>query len=175
MITRGRSPRAGYLRCVVTIRTARLEDEADLSRLDFATTWTFSTIRAVPTQPRPFLGKDTSPGDVLVAEDDGVVAGYLRLTHPTPFPSSRHVLLVSGIGVDPAHTRRGIGRALVEAAIAEARTRGMRRLTLHVLGPNAAARALYESCGFVVEGVQHGEFHLEGQDVDDWLLAYQVT
>jgi len=32
-------------------------------------------------------------------------------------------------------------------------------------------RRLYESCGFVVEGVLRGEFHVDGRDVDDVLMA----
>jgi ribosomal protein S18 acetylase RimI-like enzyme len=82
------------------------------------------------------------------------------------------VLHVSGLGVDPALQRRGVGRALVEGAIATARERGMRRLTLRVLAHNTAARELYASCGFVVEGVMRGEFHLDGRDIDDVLMAY---
>jgi ribosomal protein S18 acetylase RimI-like enzyme len=175
MMAVGPGARAGYLRRVVTIRSARLADEADLSRLDFETTWMFSTIRAVPTEPRPFFGADTAPEDVLVAELDGAVVGYVRLVHPTPFPASAHVLMIAGLGVDPAFGRRGIGRALVLGVLDVARERGVRRVTLRVLGPNEGARALYESCGFVVEGVQRGEFHLDGRDIDDWFLAYQVT
>lgn len=44
-------------------------------------------------------------------------------------------------------------------------------MTLRVLGPNQSARALYESCGFVLEGVLRGEFVLEGCEVDDELMA----
>jgi len=40
-----------------------------------------------------------------------------------------------------------------------------------VLGPNAAARRLYDSCGFVVEGVLRSEFHVDGEDIDDVLMA----
>lgn len=157
------------------IRGARPEDEAELSRLDFATTWTFSTIRALPAEPRPFLGADTRPEDVLVAEEDGRLVGYLRLVPATPFAASAHVLMIAGLGVDPEHARRGIGQALVEGAKSTARERGARRLTLRVLGPNTGARALYERCGFVVEGVMRGEFHLDGRDVDDVVMAYRIT
>jgi len=36
---------------------------------------------------------------------------------------------------------------------------------------NAPARALYTAAGFVEEGILRGEFHLEGRDVDDVLMA----
>jgi RimJ/RimL family protein N-acetyltransferase len=43
-----------------------------------------------------------------------------------------------------------------------------------VLSSNAPARRLYESVGFAVEGVLHGEFHLEGVYVDDVMMARRV-
>ena len=61
--------------------------------------------------------------------------------------------------------------ALVRAAVQEARDRGARRITLRVLGHNTPARALYESEGFVVEGVQPEEFFLGGRYVDDVLMG----
>ncbi len=75
----------------------------------------------------------------------------------------------------PSAQRRGVGCLLVDAALAEARARGVRRLTLRVLAPNARARRLYQSCGFVVEGVLRGEFRLDGQDVDDVLMAHNLA
>jgi GNAT superfamily N-acetyltransferase len=47
--------------------------------------------------------------------------------------------------------RSGLGRALVEAALHRARERGCRRIELDVNEDNAAARALYEACGFLSE------------------------
>src|SRR5215475_3909908 len=104
--------------------------------------------RAVLQRPEP-------AGGVLVAVVDGEVVGYVRVQPATRFRSSDHVLSVNGIAVDPARQGQGIGRALIEAAIAEARRRGARRLTLRVFSPNEKARRLYESAGFVVEGVLH--------------------
>ena len=43
---------------------------------------------------------------------------------------------------------RGLGRALVEAALERARERGCRRIELDVNEDNATALALYDSCGF---------------------------
>ncbi|MCR4404289.1 MAG: GNAT family N-acetyltransferase [Candidatus Acetothermia bacterium] len=59
--------------------------------------------------------------------------------------------------VAPQHRRRGYGRALVEAACAEARARGVKRVILHVREDNAPAKNLYLSLGF---GLFEREFHL---------------
>lgn len=45
-------------------------------------------------------------------------------------------------------TRLGIGRALIEAAQAWARDRGLENLTLHTGACNTAARAFYAALGF---------------------------
>ena len=161
---------------MIDVRPAAPADEDALAAIDLAT-WTWLTSPA----PRPdadsgwtFFDEKTRPEDVLVALVDGEVAGYVRLGRPTPLAASDHVLTVNGIGVDPGRRRRGVGRALIEAAVDVARTRGARRLTLRVLGPNESARRLYESAGFVVEGVQREEFLLEGRYVDDVLMALDV-
>ncbi len=108
---------------------------------------------------------------MLVAVVDGAIAGYVTIKPATELQASDHVLHISGLAVDDAVRRRGVGRALMDGAIAEARRRRARRLTLRVLGPNTAARRLYETCGFEVEGVLRGEFVLDGEDVDDVLMA----
>ena len=47
--------------------------------------------------------------------------------------------------------RGGLGRGLVEAAVARAAARGCRRIELDVNEDNDAARALYAACGFSFE------------------------
>ncbi len=88
-----------------------------------------------------------------------------------PLESARHVLEIKALAVSPAHRRRGVGRALMEAAIREARATGARRLNLRVLSHNAEARALYARCGFEVEGVLRELFLLDGSYVDDVQLT----
>ena len=158
----------------MTIRRARIEDDAALQAVDVAA-WTWMAMPAGRPDPAaPFFGEGAGPDDVLVAEVDRVV-GYVRLRHPSRLPAGRHVLQVNGISVDPAYRRRGIARALLDAAIAEARSRGARKLSLRVFAPNVAARGLYEAAGFEVEGVLRGEFFLEGDYVDDVLMALDLT
>jgi ribosomal protein S18 acetylase RimI-like enzyme len=155
---------------VTTLRRATRDDERRLAALDRAT-WS-PAVAPVPlwSDDVDFFARD-APEDVLVAELDGTVVGYVKLRRPTALSAHRHVLQVGGLAVDPAVQRRGVGRALVVAAIEEARRRGARRLTLHVLATNHGARALYAHCGFAVEGVRRGEFLLEGEYVDDVLMT----
>jgi RimJ/RimL family protein N-acetyltransferase len=63
----------------------------------------------------------------------------------------------------------------MDAAATEARARGARRLTLRVLAHNEAARRLYDRSGYIVEGVLRGEFRLDGEYVDDVLMALDLT
>jgi ribosomal protein S18 acetylase RimI-like enzyme len=153
------------------IRPARLEDEPALLALDRAT-MSPDVTPASPDDPRPeFWSSDQDPADTLIADIGGEICGYVKLRQATELASSRHVLHVAGLAVDPAHQGEGIGRALMEAAIEAAKRRAARRLTLRVLEPNKRAQKLYESLGFEVEGVQREEFFLEGRYVDDVLLA----
>ncbi|WP_432155765.1 N-acetyltransferase family protein [Streptomyces sp. bgisy153] len=157
------------------IRTARAEDDAELAALDHRT---WSTLHAVMPEPEPplppFFCERHAVEDCLVAEVAGRPVGYLRLGAPTPLAANAHVLQIQGLVVDDDARGRGVGRALIRAALAEARRRGARRLTLRVLGHNTPARRLYESEGFAVEGVLPEEFLLAGEYVDDVFMGQRL-
>ncbi|MEU5315594.1 GNAT family N-acetyltransferase [Streptomyces sp. NPDC021056] len=154
------------------IRHATLDDEDTLGRLDRAT---WSTLHAVSPRPQPpyepFYGERFGPRDHLVAELDGVLVGYIRLGFPTPLACNAHVRQIQGLVVAEEARGAGVGRALLRAAQEEARRLGARRITLRVLGHNAPARKLYETEGFVVEGVLPEEFLLDGAYVDDVFMG----
>ncbi|MGW0085867.1 N-acetyltransferase family protein [Streptomyces sp. NPDC003393] len=156
----------------VHIRPAALDDEDPLARLDRATWSTLHSVQPRPQPPyEPFFTERSGPDEILVAEVDGAVAGYIRLGLATPLRSNAHVRQIRGLAVAEEARGTGVGRALLRAAAEEARRQGARRLTLRVLGHNTAARKLYESEGFVVEGVQPEEFLLDGAYVDDVLMG----
>lgn len=160
---------------MTAVRLASDSDGRALARIDLAT-WTPD----VSPAPAPadvdsyefFTGRKV-PDNVLVAEVDGDVVGWVKVQSPTPLLSHAHVLEIGGLAVDPTRQGACVGRQLVEAAVQECRRRGARKVTLRVLGPNTAAQRLYESCGFLNEGVLHEEFMLQGRYVDDVLMAYQ--
>jgi ribosomal protein S18 acetylase RimI-like enzyme len=152
------------------IRPATPADEPALRALDLAT-WTSLSSPAPPPPPeRPF-----ELDGVLLAELEDGIAGFVKLGPALPLESARHVLEVKALAVSAADRRRGIGMALMHAAIAEARAAGARRLNLRVLAHNADARALYARCGFEVEGVLHGLFLLDGSYVDDIRMTLELT
>ena len=153
------------------IRPARAEDDAALLAID-TVTWTPAVSPApIPTDRTSFFRESHEPEGYLVAEVDGVVSGYVSLHQTIPLPSHEHVLEINGLAVASEAQGRGVGRELVEAAVAAAAKQGATKVTLRVLGPNTGAQRLYERCGFVVEGVLRGEFILDGQLVDDVLMA----
>jgi ribosomal protein S18 acetylase RimI-like enzyme len=159
----------------VEVRPAEAGDDRALVRIDRATWSWLSSPAPAPPPERAFFHDRVDMKNVLVAVVDGEVAGYVKLGRPTPLAASDHVVRINGLAVSPDHQRRGVGRALLEAAAREAKARGARRLTLGVFGPNESARRLYESAGFVVEGVQREEFFVEGRYVDDVLMALDLT
>ncbi|MFD5573213.1 MULTISPECIES: GNAT family N-acetyltransferase [Streptomyces] len=154
------------------IRHARPEDEEALARLDRAT---WSALHAVVPRPAPpyapFFNDRSGPLDHLVAEIGGAVVGYVRLALSTPLECNAHVRQIQGLAVAEEARGAGVARALLRAVQDEARSRGARRITLRVLGHNAPARKLYESEGFVVEGILPEEFFLDGAYVDDVLMG----
>ena len=157
---------------VPRIRAALPDDEEELSHLDRAT---WSPLHAVTPRPqppyRPFFDERHAPEDHLVAELNRRIVGYVRLAFATPLACNTHVRQIQGFAVADEARGHGVGRTLIRAAVEESRRRGARRLTLRVLGHNTPARKLYESEGFVVEGVLPEEFFLDGAYVDDVLMG----
>ncbi len=82
----------------------------------------------------------------LVAVADAEVLGSLHVLR------SRFGYGEIGMAVAREWRRRGVGSALLAAAIEWAREQGLHKLSLSVFPHNAAAIALYRKFGFVEEG-----------------------
>ena len=88
--------------------------------------------------------------EVLVAEVDGQVVGFLALSFIPVLSGLR--ALIDDLAVDPIFQRQGIGGALVEAAIQRAARQGATHLLVDTSRGDASARAFYRSCG-LEEGI----------------------
>jgi len=105
---------------------------------------------------------------VAVAPGDRVV-GWCDV-HRSPREGFRHVGHL-GMGLLPGYRGRGLGRRLMEAAIARAWEAGLERIELEVFASNSPARALYEKLGFVTEGVRRRARKLDGRYDDNVFMA----
>ncbi len=68
--------------------------------------------------------------------------------------ASRKTVSMGGLWVDPAHRRRGVGLAIVDACAAWARERGAARLADWVTESHADAVRFYERAGFTDTGLR---------------------
>ena len=82
-------------------------------------------------------------GDVVIAELGGRIAGFAVVLEKAGAAE------LDGLFVEPELWRRGIGSALIEEAVHQARRRG---LTLMTVVASLAAKEFYQKCGFAVEG-----------------------
>ena len=87
-----------------------------------------------------------SAASSVVAVAGGEIIGMLHVE------ISRHGFGEIGMLVDRGWRGRGVGSALMQAAIGLARDRSLHKLCLEVFVHNAAAIALYSKSGFVEEG-----------------------
>jgi ribosomal-protein-alanine N-acetyltransferase len=98
-----------------------------------------------------------------IAREERALAGYLMAWHVV---DELHVLNVATV---PAMRRRGIGRALVDAAVAYAVGSKLRLVLLEVRASNHAAIRLYRAARFAAIGVRRA-YYTDGEDAVEMLL-----
>ncbi|HEU4882475.1 MAG TPA: GNAT family N-acetyltransferase [Longimicrobium sp.] len=111
-----------------------------------------------------------SGGVSLVAVDGtGTVVGWCDVQRRM-LEGFQHVGTL-GIGMLPEVRGQGLGRRLMTTAIDAAREKGMERIQLGVFASNTRAIALYESLGFVHEGLKRRARKFDGGYDDDVMMA----
>jgi ribosomal-protein-alanine N-acetyltransferase len=71
---------------------------------------------------------------------------------------------IADLAVAPRARRRGIGKVLLERTMADLSARGVQEVYLEVRESNSAARALYDSRGFVTVGRRRGYYRHPAED-----------
>ena len=121
----------------MTIRDVRQEDIPTIAALEsacFSDPW-----------PEDFIAR-RAENILVAAAEDGAVLGYAAQSDVLDEGS------LDSLAVDPAYRRRGVGDALLDAAVRRARDRDLAFVTLEVRAGNGAAIALYEKHGFARVG-----------------------
>ncbi len=132
-----------------------------------ATEWPFD-VRARARTMRDGLLRRWCVGWVAVEERD-VIADLTIFDVDAPEPEL-------GMLVAAPYRRRGIGRALLDEAIAWAHANGKTALTLRVFPDNDAARTLYFAAGFVDKVVQRAAIaRRDGVALDAILMRRPVA
>ena len=116
---------------------------------------------------------DTQTGVMFVAEDNNRLMGVISGTCGNA-KRRRHALFLV-MGVLQARWNQGVGRSLLGAIEAWAKTRGLHRLELTVQSTNHRAIVLYEGTGFVREGTKRDSIKMEAEYVDEFLMSKLIA
>jgi ribosomal-protein-alanine N-acetyltransferase len=143
------------MRATVRIEPMKEADVAEVAAIGSGT-------RLEETQLRDELARTWSREWVARESPFGVVA-YLVAWHVA---DELHVL---NLATRADRRRRGIGRALLETAIEYSRAHRLRHVLLEVRRSNAAAIALYRTCGFSTVGVR-ARYYPDDEDALEMML-----
>lgn len=104
----------------------------------------------------------------MVVELDGEIAGFFVYCR---IAGEGHIY---NVAVKREYRRRHIGEFMMKALLADAKSWGISQLTLEVRASNEAALRLYESLGFVKEGIRKYFYTKPTEDaVIMWLRPIQ--
>ena len=130
----------------------------------------FEQVHALHVENRPDVYRNTDPlpraltnesAACLVAEEEGVAVGLcvllLRAPSANPVMLPVRIAFIEDICVHRDFRRRGIGKALLEAAREAARSHGAETLMLQVWAFNEAALRFYEAAGMRVRSLNMEE------------------
>ena len=130
------------------VRLADADDAAVVGRLLHDFNREFDEPTPEPAALAERLRQLIEGGDTLVLLAGDGPDGLAVLRFRAAIWSSGLECYLAELYVTPARRGRGLGRALMEAALGEARARGADTMDIGVDEPDLVARRLYESLGF---------------------------
>ena len=130
------------------VRRADPDDASVIGRLLYDFNREFDEPTPEPAVLAERLRQLIEGGDTLVLLAGDGPDGLAVLRFRAAIWSSGLECYLAELYVEPACRGRGLGRALMEAALSEARLRGADSMDIGVDEPDTAARRLYESLGF---------------------------
>ncbi len=120
---------------------------------------------------REFVLKVIQDNEIQLVACDPLdrVVGWCDILR-TPFPGFEHCGRL-GMGIIKEYRGQGIGKMLMESAIAEAKVRGLIKIELEVYASNVPVVNLYQKFGFISEGLKQKARFLDGKFEDIHLMA----
>ena len=143
---------SGHDPIAVVLRVANESDIAalvTLERASFTDPWDASSFRSLLT---------ATAARLTVAEWAGAVVGYSAVLRAADEAELANIAVAAGV------QGRGVGRALLSAALTAAAAEGVAAMYLEVRESNASARHLYERLGFTTVGRRRGYYRQPDED-----------
>ena len=134
---------------IVPMNESHVAQVAELEKICFSDPWSEKSVASELNNPLSCW---------LVAEEDGLVAGYV---------GSQTVIDESdmmNVAVHPDHRRKGIAEKLVVELVEALKKRESHCLTLEVRASNEPAKALYEKLGFIQVGLRKNYYRNPKED-----------
>ena len=150
------------------VRLADGDDAAVIGRLLYDFNREFDEPTPAPAALAERLRQLIDGGDTLVVLAGQGPDGLAVLRFRAAIWSRGLECYLAELYVAPASRGRGLGRALMEAALSEARLRGADSMDIGVDEPDTAARRLYESLGFTnrVDGADGPVMYVYERELD---------
>jgi len=149
------------------IRAAEIRDDRSLAAVDAAASlhpWSALQFAEL-CESDGVDGPNTNWQKVLIVEVGGFVSGFIV------YSSVLDEGEILNIAVHPDYQGQGVARALLETALKDLRLNGVARCQLEVRVSNKAARSLYESLGFELDGVRKNYYPADIGREDALLLS----
>ena len=142
---------------VIPMQQVHIHAVAALEQACFSEPWSAVALTEELTNPHAVF---------LVATEGDAVLGYVGMHHLVDEG------FITNVVVSPDARRRGVARALLARLAAYGREHNLYRITLEVRVGNMAARTLYESEGYTLDGVRPGFYRAPTEDAAIYSLYF---
>lgn len=144
------------------IRNARMEDYQEVERImqqvqNLHVAWRPDIYQPIETVlPVEEYREMMETEAIIVAEQEGMVCAvsvFLERTYQNPTHVKRRVLFVDTMAVEESYRGQGIGTEMFDYLKEVAKSRRCDGIELQVNARNAAAKRMYEKCGFTEKSI----------------------
>ena len=142
---------------IVPMAQSHIDAIAAIEQACFSEPWSAAALTEELSNPHAVF---------LAAVEGDTVLGYVGMHHLVDEG------FVTNVAVAPEARRRGVARALLAALAAYGREHSLYRITLEVRVGNTAARTLYASEGYTLDGVRPGFYRAPTEDAAIYSLYF---
>ncbi|MGH9293861.1 MAG: GNAT family N-acetyltransferase [Acidimicrobiales bacterium] len=116
-------------------------------------TATLDLVARTPGEQAAWMADHCGVYPAIVAEIEGAIVGFASLSPYRPRPGYA-TAVEDSVYVAGDHRGKGVGRALLSAAVDTARSHGFHSVIGRIVGDQQASIALHRTCGFEILGVE---------------------